>query len=37
MELINQIAALRKEVTNLNSQLRNQDCKYPNLYYVSLL
>lgn len=29
MELINQIAALRKEVTNLNSQLRNQDCKIP--------
>jgi hypothetical protein len=35
MELINQIATLRREVTLLNSQLRNQDCKlnilnYPN-------
>ena len=28
MELINQIAELRKEVTTLNSKLRNQDCKY---------
>ncbi len=28
MELINQIATLRREVTLLNSQLRNQDCKY---------
>ena len=27
MELINQIAELRKEVTTLNSKLRNQDCK----------
>lgn len=27
MELINQIATLRREVTLLNSQLRNQDCK----------
>lgn len=27
MELINQIAELRKEVVLLNSKLRNQDCK----------
>jgi predicted nucleic acid-binding Zn-ribbon protein len=27
MELINQIAELRKEVTTLNSRLRNQDSK----------
>lgn len=31
MELINQIAELRKEVTTLNSKLRNQDCKTINV------
>ncbi len=36
MELINQIAALRKEVTNLNSQLRNQDCKRFHMPYSLL-
>lgn len=32
MELINQIATLRREVTLLNSQLRNQDCKYTRYF-----
>jgi hypothetical protein len=35
MELINQIAELRKEVVLLNSKLRNQDCK-PFQYLIAL-
>ena len=37
MELINQIAELRKEVVLLNSKLRNQDCKpFPTMYKAKL-
>ena len=37
MELINQIATLRREVTLLNSQLRNQDCKSSLLFTIPYL
>lgn len=37
MELINQIATLRREVTLLNSQLRNQDSKLQAIQNQGLL